>query len=114
MTQSDRESEDEGSEVFGRFFNFLIFGIALIFVGIVILVVVSLFSGGSGSSGIVIFIGPFPIVFGIGPDAVWLILIGIIITVLTLIFVLITYRKVKWATVAETKFYSASVSSSFP
>ena len=99
MAQNTGGSENECSEVSGRFFNLLILGLALIFVGIVVLVVVSLFSVGSGSSGIVIFIGPFPIVFGKGPDAVWLILIGIIITVLILIFSLIIHRKVRWSTI---------------
>jgi uncharacterized membrane protein len=95
MSQNTEENEDEGIEVSGRLFNFLILGIALIFIGIVILAVVSAFFGGSVSAGVVIFIGPFPIVFGKGPDAVWLILIGIIIAVLSIVLFLIMNRKVR-------------------
>ena len=62
-----QETEDEGIAVSGRLFGFLILGIALVFIGIVVLVVASAVFGGSGSVGVVIFIGPFPIVFGSGP-----------------------------------------------
>ena len=64
MLNKRRENEDEGIEVSSRLFGLLILGIALVFVGIVVLVVASVVLGGSGSVGVVIFIGPFPIVFG--------------------------------------------------
>ena len=83
---SEQENEDEGIAVSSRLFGFLILGIALVFVGIVVLVVASLVLGSSGSVGVVIFIGPFPIVFGSGPNAGWLILIGIILAVLSIVF----------------------------
>ena len=89
---SEQETEDEGIAVSSRLFGFLILGIALVFVGIVVLVVVSLIFGGSGSVGVVVFIGPFPIVFGSGPDAGWLILIGIILAVLSVVFFLVMKR----------------------
>ena len=97
-----------------RLFGFLILGIALIFIGIVVLVVASVVLGGSGSVGIVIFIGPFPIVFGKGPDAAWLILIGIIISILSIVLFLTMYRRVKRSTMNEKEIYSVSVSSSLP
>ncbi len=93
MLRSTQENEDEGIEVSSRLFGFLILGVALIFIGIVVLVVASVVLGGSGSVGVVIFIGPFPIVFGKGPDAVWLILIGIIIAVLSIVLFLIMNRR---------------------
>ena len=95
MQNKTEENEDGGIEVPSRLFNFLILGIALVFIGIVVLVVVSMVLGGSGSVGVVIFIGPFPIVFGKGPDAVWLILIGITIAVLSIALYLIMNRRVK-------------------
>jgi uncharacterized membrane protein len=67
----------------------------LIFIGIVVLVVASVVLGNSGSAGVVIFIGPFPIVFGKGPDAVWLILIGIAIAVLSIVLFLIMNRRMR-------------------
>ena len=93
---SEQETEDEGITVSSRLFGFLILGIALVFVGIVVLVVASLVLGSSGSVGVVIFIGPFPIVFGSGPNAGWLILIGIILAVLSIVFFLVMNRRFDW------------------
>jgi uncharacterized membrane protein len=81
--------------VSSRLFSFLILGITLIFIGIVVLVVASVVLGNSGSAVVVIFIGPFPIVFGKGPDAVWLILIGIAIAVLSIVLFLIMNRRMR-------------------
>ena len=93
---SEQETEDEGFTVSSRLFGFLILGIALVFVGIVVLMVVSLVFGGSGSVGVVVFIGPFPIVFGSGPNAGWLILIGVILAVLTAVFFWVMKRRFDW------------------
>ena len=87
------EDETEGFTISSRFLAFLILGIALVLVGIVVLVVASFVFGSSGSVGVVIFIGPFPIVFGAGPDAIWLILIGIIIAALSLVLFLVMNRR---------------------
>ena len=90
---SEQETEDEGITVSSRLFGFLILGIALVFVGIVVLVVVSLFFSSSRSVGVVVFIGPFPIVFGSGPNSDWLILIGVILAVLSIVLFLIMKRR---------------------
>ena len=63
-------------------------GFLLVLAGIVLL-----FIGSAGSSstsfGAVVFIGPFPIAFGSGPDAGTLILIGVVISIaMVLIFFL--------------------------
>jgi uncharacterized membrane protein len=101
MLRSMQENDDEGIEVSSRLFGFLIIGVVLIFVGVVVLVVASVVLGGSGSAGVVIFIGPFPIVFGRGPDAAWLILIGIIIAVLSIVLFLIMNRRFRGLEVKE-------------
>ena len=93
---SEQETEDEGITVSSRLFGFLILGIALVFVGIVVLVVASLVLGSSGSVGVVIFIGPFPIVFGSGPNVGWLILIGIILAVLSIVLFWVMNRRFDW------------------
>ena len=93
MLTSADDTEDEGIPVSGRFFGLLILGIALVFVGIVVLAVASFVLGGQTSTGVVIFIGPFPIVFGSGPDAVWLILIGIILAVVSVVFFIAMNRR---------------------
>ena len=93
---SEQETEEEGITVSSRLFGFLILGIALLLIGIVVLVVVSLILSRSGSVGVVIFIGPFPIVFGSGPNADWLILIGIILAVLSIVFFWVMNRRFDW------------------
>ncbi len=93
MLRSVQETEDEGVIVSPRLFILMILGVALVFVGVMVLVFVSLVSGSSGSVGVVIFIGPFPIVFGSGPNAIWLILIGIVIAVLSVAFFLVKNKQ---------------------
>jgi uncharacterized membrane protein len=92
-TGSTEETDEEGITIPNKIFRLLILGVALVFVGILVLVIVSLLSGGSGNVGVVIFIGPFPIVFGSGPDAVWLILIGVILAVLSVVFFIVMNRR---------------------
>ena len=94
MLRSSQETEGEGITVSSRLLSFLILGIALVFIGIVVLVVASVVLANSSSSvGIVIFIGPIPIVIGSGPNADWLILIGIILAVLSIVLFLIINRR---------------------
>ena len=97
MLRSAQETEDEdkGISVSSRLFGFLLLGIALVFVGLVILVVATLVFGGSGSVGGIILIGPIPIVFGAGPDASWLIVISIILAVLSTVLFLVMNRRLR-------------------
>jgi uncharacterized membrane protein len=92
LLKNAEENEDEDIEVSSRLFNLIILGIILISVGIAVVVVASVVLG-SGSVGAVIFIGPFPIVFGSGPNATWLILIGIILAVVSVIIFVIMNRR---------------------
>ena len=99
MLKSTEENDDEGIEVSSRLFSFLILGVALVFIGVMVLVIASVFLSSSGSVGVVIFIGPFPIVFGSGPDAIWLILIGIVLAVLSIVLFLAVKRR--WKTLSD-------------
>jgi uncharacterized membrane protein len=60
-------------------------GFFIILAGMIFLVVAALYSEGSVSFGGFVLIGPFPIVFGGGPGAQWLVLFAIILGVLSLI-----------------------------
>lgn len=91
----DEEPENEGTSISNRLLSFLLLGIALVFIGIAFLVVVFLISGGSASVGGVILIGPIPIIFGAGPDAGWLMVIGIVVTVLSVILFLVMNRHMR-------------------
>jgi uncharacterized membrane protein len=87
------EKREDGINVPSNIFGILIAGFILVFVGIAVLFVASLFTGGSGSVGGVIFIGPIPIVFGAGPNASWLILFSVILGVISIVLFLVWNRR---------------------
>jgi uncharacterized membrane protein len=78
------EGRDGGSGVPRWLFLMLLVGMIVVTIG-VFLVFTSAASGGNGSAGVIIFIGPIPIVFGAGPDSGLLILIAVIIAVIMLV-----------------------------
>ena len=85
------DSEEGGLEVSGRLFGFLVLGSARICWH-------NCFGGGFGfvwfgSVGGVILIGPIPIIFGSGPNAFWLVLIGVIVTVFCVVLFLVMNRR---------------------
>ena len=66
-------------------------GMSMIFLGFVVVFLgASLGPGGSSSTGGFILIGPFPIVFGSGPNSGMLATVGLVITVAVVAFYLIT------------------------
>jgi uncharacterized membrane protein len=74
-------------------FKLFLVGFLLVFVGVVLLVVSSFFSESDTSSGIIILIGPIPVVIGSGPDALVAIFIaGILLVFSLLLFVFIGRR----------------------
>jgi uncharacterized membrane protein len=90
------ETVEEGVAVSSRFVLLLILGFALIVVGVIVIFITAVFyGGGSVSGGAVIFIGPFPIVIGAGPDASWLVLFSIIIAVLSIVVFSVMNRKMR-------------------
>ena len=91
----DEETDEKSIGVSGRLLGLLLLGIALVFSGVVVLVIASVVLGGSGSVGGVILLGPIPIVFGIGPNTSWLIIFGIIFTVVSIILFLLMNRRTK-------------------
>jgi uncharacterized membrane protein len=67
-------------------------GIVLIFVGFFVVATGALSStGGSSSSGGFILIGPIPIVFGNGPSSGMLATVGLAITVVMVVFYLLSF-----------------------
>jgi len=87
----------EQSSVFQKFFLLFIIGFFTILIGIIILMVATVLSDGSANFGAFIFIGPFPIVVGAGPEAPWMILFAIILTILSTIMFLVLRRERKKA-----------------
>lgn len=90
------ETVDEDVGLADRFFLLLIVGVIIVFVGVaVVLIAAVLYSGGSVSAGVIIFIGPFPIVIGAGPDATWIVLVSVILAVLSVIVFLVMNRRMR-------------------
>lgn len=81
--------------VSGRFFLLLFLGFVLVVVGMVVVLVASVLGGGSVSGDVVIFIGPFPIVLGAGPNVESLVSIGIILAVLSVVLFFVMNRKMR-------------------
>lgn len=76
-----------------RILMLFVAGFFIVFVGIIILIVATLFyGGGSASFGALIFIGPIPIVVGAGPETVWMILFVLILAVLSIMMLLIMHK----------------------
>jgi uncharacterized membrane protein len=93
MFENTNQPDEDGITISSRLFGVLVLGFLLVFIGVIVLVVAAVLSGGSGSVGGVVFIGPIPIVFGAGPEANWLIIISIILSVVTLALFLIYTRR---------------------
>ncbi|NWG10204.1 DUF131 domain-containing protein [Candidatus Bathyarchaeota archaeon] len=90
------EKKHEGNESRGsqKFLVLFLIGFVMIFVGTTILVITALFFGGSTISfGGVVFIGPFPIVIGVGPDADLMVLFATILAILSIVTFLILRRE---------------------
>ena len=92
--ENRQKTEDHGVKGFLALF---FIGFFIILAGIICLVIAALSSEGSISFGGFVFIGPFPIVFGGGPGALWLVLFAIILGVLSIIMFLIMRKSRKGA-----------------
>ena len=93
--EKSQKTIEEKSTTSRMLFLVLIFGFALVFVGIIVILIATvLYGGGSAATGAVIFIGPFPIVIGASPDVTWIVLFSIILAVLSVAVFLVMNRKI--------------------
>ena len=98
MIMVSEESRQSGEEQGVKWFLVLfIIGFFIILVGTIFLVVAAFSSESSISFGGFVLIGPFPIVFGSGPEAQWLVLFAIILGVLSLIMFFMIRKRCKGA-----------------
>jgi uncharacterized membrane protein len=98
MNNADDESQtaEEGITVSSRFLLLLILGFVFVLVGIAVVSVATvLYGSGSVSFGGIIFLGPFPIVIGAGPNTTLMVLFGITLAVLSVIMYLVMSRRIK-------------------
>jgi uncharacterized membrane protein len=88
------EQESDGKKTFRNYLILMILGFLIAFVGIIVMLIAIMLSGNTQASfGIVIFIGPFPIVIGAGSQITWLILFALILAFLSIAIFFMTRRQ---------------------
>ena len=85
---------EEGIELSGKLVWILLSGFAVILIGVILVAFASMLGGNSSSVGGIIFIGPFPIVFGAGPSAPWLIAVAVILAIIILVLLFVMRRRI--------------------
>jgi len=92
---STRTEAPQFGSAFPMGLSWIIFAsFALVFIGMVVMMIASFTQGqGPTSGGAVILIGPIPIILGSGPESNWLILLAAAITAIALAAFLLTRRK---------------------
>jgi uncharacterized membrane protein len=65
----------------------------MIFVGVFLMTVTSVWNTGAVSGGTVILIGPIPIILGSGPASVPLLILALIFTIISFLFFLVAGKK---------------------
>lgn len=79
----NKEAGEEASTVNVAATWLLVSGFILMFAGIIILIAASAFQGNMDiSGGGIVFIGPIPIIFGTGPNALLAILLASVLTII--------------------------------
>ena len=89
----EREVRETDALASKTFLVFLFVGLTLVVVGMIIILLATVPGGDSAGFGGVIFIGPFPIVFGFGSNWNWLVTIGVALAVLSIAMFVIMCRK---------------------
>jgi len=80
LAEAERQQEEASSSLPLKLF---LFGFLLMFAGVVVLVASALLGGdGTVSGGVVIFVGPIPIILGAGPYASLAIVFAAILTII--------------------------------
>lgn len=90
------EELEEIAPPFSTAMKVLFAGFIIMFIGVIILMIASLFSGFTGSSGIILLLGPIPIILGAGANVTLLLVIAAILTILCIaLFVIFGRRAIK-------------------
>ena len=68
-------------------------GFSLIFVGLVVVMIATLVHGFPSSAGLIVFIGPIPIILGTGEYSLLAIVLAIIFTILSIAFFIVLRKQ---------------------
>jgi len=72
--------------------NLLMIGFLLIFLGMILMFIAGLTEGASASSGLIIFIGPIPIILGAGKYSLLAVILAVILTIFGIILYIFLRR----------------------
>ena len=81
---------------FPSFMKVFLAGFLLIFIGTIILAIAGLMGGISQSFGLVVFVGPIPIILGAGKYSLLAVLAAVILTIIGIVMFLILRGKVRF------------------
>ena len=97
MKESCEEEHDDSGELTTnrRIFRLFTAGFAIFLIGVLVLVAAAFSQGDFASAGVVIFIGPIPIAFGVGPDALLTVLVSVVLIALSIILFFVLRRKAR-------------------
>lgn len=87
-------SQVKAQNLIRGFMTLLFLGLAMILIGVLLLVLAMAFSGSQAGVGGFILIGPFPILFGTGPEAPWLVLLAITLGLISIILFYLASKEV--------------------
>ena len=99
--QEHGQQDFEDSSAFPLFMKVLLAGFLLIFLGMIVLIISGLMGGASQSFGLVVFIGPIPIILGAGKYSLLAILLAIILTLIGIVLFLILRTRTSFSGTLE-------------
>jgi len=77
------------------FFKLFILSFLLIFVGVIFIIVSAVLEGTLNSAGVILILGPLPIILGTGPYATLALVLAVILTILSIVTFLVFRRRRK-------------------
>ena len=84
------------------FIKIFLIGFLLAFLGMIILMVAGLMEGVSQSSGIIVFIGPIPIMLGVGKPSLLAIFLAILLTIIGIVLFFI-FRRISFQSIEKRR-----------
>jgi len=84
------------------FIKIFLIGFLLAFLGMIILMVAGLMEGVSQASGIIVFIGPIPIMLGVGKPSLLAIFLAILLTIIGIVLFFI-FRRISFQSIEKRR-----------
>lgn len=85
---------EETAPMFPPALKLFFIAFVLIFLGILILMLTAILSGLTKASGLILFLGPIPVIFGVGENLALLLIIAAILTILCIVVFIIFSRRI--------------------